>query len=251
VTLFYKAWRESRGRFLFAAGALVVFSVGFLISARSSFPPPEAPRLAYTAFVWGTFYGPFRALAFSVIALVLGLGGLQRERALGSAPFTLALPISRAQLVRVRALVGLGELAALALIPAAIIPALSPAMVRQTYPVTQSLQYGALFMSWGIVWFAVGFLWSVVFSGEYTAAVASVLSPWAYMVIYANVSRGGQRFPLANPFGMMSGDLGVGAGYNGRGLLTQPLPWAAMLALAAIAAGLLLAASRLTSKQSF
>lgn len=42
----------------------------------------------------------------SYAALLLGLGGLQRERANGTALFTLSLPVGRAKLVAVRAGVG-------------------------------------------------------------------------------------------------------------------------------------------------
>src|SRR5437879_2552239 len=50
VMLLYKAWRESRGRFLLASAALAVYSVGVLLRSRVSFPPPENPMVPYTAF---------------------------------------------------------------------------------------------------------------------------------------------------------------------------------------------------------
>jgi ABC-2 type transport system permease protein len=220
--LWYKAWRESRSRFLIAVAAVTVFSVGVLLGARTNFPPPQAPMLPYSAFVWGEFYGNWRAVVFSMIALLLGLGGLQRERASGSAPFTLALPITRGRL--------------------------SPLLARHAYPWSQSLQYAALFMSWGIVWFAIACLWSALFRGEFTAAVAAILTPFAYMVLYG-ASSGDQRFPGANPFAMMSG--GLDRHLGGRMLLTEPLPWVAMLVLAAIAAALVCGAWRVTVRQNF
>jgi ABC-2 type transport system permease protein len=247
--LFYKAWRESQARFLLALSALVLFSLGFLVRAHATFPPPEAPVLPYAGFVWSTFYGAWRTVAFSMVALILGLGGLQRERAAGTAPFTLALPVNRLQLLGARAVVGVFELTALALVPAALVPSLSPVLVHQSYPVTQCLHFAALFMSWGVVWFGVGFLWSVLLKGEYTAAVASVLTPWAYMVAYANVSRGGLSFPSANPFAFMSGDIDLG-GFS-RGLLARPLPWAAIAVLGLVTLALLAAAWRLTERQNF
>ena len=247
--LWYKAWRESRARFLLAAGAIVLYSAGVLASARSSFPPPEVPQLPYSAFVWAEFYGNGRAAAFAIIALVLALGGLQRERAAGTATFTLVLPVSRGQLVRARLLVGVIELTALAILPAVLVPALSPVLAGHPYPWSQSASYAALFLSWGVVWFVAGFVWSTLFAGEFTAVVAAVLTPFAYMTAYGAVSRGGRRFFAANPFAMMTGGLDHGLG--GRMLLTRPLPWLEMLVLAGVAATLALAAWRITVRQNF
>jgi hypothetical protein len=198
--------------------------------------------------VWSEFYGPWRAVAFSFIALVLGLGGLQRERAAGTAPFTLALPVGRGQIVATRVLVGLAELIGIALIPVVMVPGLSPVLAHQSYPASQSLNYAALFLSWGIVWFAGGLVWSAVFRGEFTAATAAVLTPFAYMMIYG-ASRGDERFPVANPFRTMTGEF---AGHlGGTMLLIDPLPWTVMLILAVIAAALFVGAWRATARQSF
>jgi ABC-type transport system involved in multi-copper enzyme maturation permease subunit len=247
--LWYKAWRESRSRFLLFAAAVTLYSVSVLVNARTAFPPPEVPQLPYSAFVWGEFYAPWRAVAFVVVALVLGLGGLQRERAAGTSPFTLALPVGRGRLVGTRFFVGLFELLALAIIPIVVVPFLSPVLVHQSYPALQSVRYAALFASWGVVWFAIAFLWSVTFRGEFTAAAVAILSPFAYMIVYANVSRGGRRFFAANPAAMMSGGLDQHLG--GRMLLVDPLPWSAMLALAVVAVALLFGAWRITVRQSF
>ena len=247
--LWYKAWRESRSRFVLAAVAVTLYSVSVLVNARTAFPPPEVPQLPYSAFVWGEFYAPWRAVAFIVVALVLGLGGLQRERAAGTSPFTLALPVGRGRLVGTRFFVGLLELSAVALIPVVVVPFLSPVLAHQSYPASQNVQYAALFVSWGVVWFAIAFLWSVIFRGEFTAAAVAILSPFAYMVVYADVSRGGQRFFAANPAAMMSG--GLDRHLGGRMLLVDPLPWPAMVVLAVIAAAVLCSAWRITVRQNF
>jgi len=249
MMLWYKAWRESRSRFLLAAVVVTVYSIGALLNARTSFPPPQAPHLPYSAFVWGDFYAPFKAVAFGLIALVFGLGGLQRERASHTATFTLALPVTRGQLVGVRFLTGLLELTTIAFIPAVVVPALSPVVVKQTYPWSQGVEYAALFMSWGVVWFATGFAWSTLCAGEFTAAAASLLSPWAYLIVYAGILNGERRFPEANPFATMSG--GLDRGLGGRMLLTEPLPWPVMLVLAVVTTALFFGAWRATVRQNF
>jgi len=243
--LFYKAWRESRVRFVLAAAGFALFCIWFVFSSRRDFPPPGIPFLPYSAFVWGTFYGNRAPIVFSVFALLLGLGGLQRERAGGTTGFTLALPVSRLRLLAVRAVVGLLEMTIVALIPAMTIPWLSPLIVHHAYPVVQSLTFALLFLSWGVVWFEIGIMWSVIFAGEYTAVVASLLTPVAYMIAFV---RDGSRFKLANPFVFMSGFEHL-AGRTST--FTGPLPWIAIGALACIAIALFASAAAITARQSF
>src|SRR5262245_66651550 len=104
--LAYKAWRESRARFVLGAGVLVWFCASFVSEARHNFPPRMDPDLPYSVFVWrGIFNGP-DTLLLVLVALMLGLGGLLRERASGFAVFTLSLPVKRWQILVSRALVG-------------------------------------------------------------------------------------------------------------------------------------------------
>ena len=243
--LLYKAWLESRVRFLLAVGGLLVVCVAFLFRQRVAFPLPDHPWLPYSAIVWATFYGNIAPIAFSVVALILGLGGLQRERAAGTAVFTLALPSGRLQMILVRALTGLAEMATLALVPAIVVPALSPVIVGQGYPLSQAMRFAGLFMSWGAVWFAAGFFWSVLLAGDYTAAIVSLLTPVGYMIVLA---RDGSRIAIVNPFVFMSG---LDRFTNGTSTLTGPLPWTSMAVLVGVAAGLLSAAMWITRRQSF
>jgi ABC-2 type transport system permease protein len=249
MMLFYKAWRESRTRFLLASLVLVVVCAAFLLrSAQSGFAPPEHPGLRYSVVVWATFYGNTSPMLFSVFALVLSLGGLHRERAAGTAGFTLALPVSRVLLLVVRIATGILELAVVAVLPALIIPALSPAMLHQSYPVTQALGFAVLFMTWGVIWFAIGILWSVVFAGEYTAVALTLLTPFAYMIVYSKISLGGRLFPSANPFAFMSGmDIVAKPGW----MFLGPLPWTAIATFAGVATTLLIASALITRRQSF
>src|SRR5215813_3426123 len=163
--LWYKAWRESRVRFLLSAAVLVFLCLGLMYRARTGFPPPDLPRLPYSAWVWANIYGNLNPTVFIILAMVLGLGGLQRERLVGTTAFTLTLPVTRIHLVMVRAAAGLLQVAILSLVPAMLVPSLSPVLAGQSYPETQALQFSLLFMSWGAVAFAVGFLWSSLFGG--------------------------------------------------------------------------------------
>lgn len=59
---------------------------------------------------------------FALLVIFLGLGGPHRERLQDSAGFTLALPVSRFRVVEIRVVMGMAELAVLALTPAILIP---------------------------------------------------------------------------------------------------------------------------------
>jgi len=173
--LWHKAWVESRIRFVFGAGLLgitcagaVLFHDQILRTLRTGGLPLET----YNAYVYRMAYSGGLRTIFIAFTFVLGLGGLLRERELGTAFFTLALPVSRLRLTLVRAAVGLVEITALALVPAVAIALCSP-LVHQAYPLSQSLQFAALWTAGGAALFAVSFLASAMFAGEYTAFIVA------------------------------------------------------------------------------
>src|SRR6266487_5336194 len=102
--LWFKAWAEGRTRFAIGLGLII----------------------AATVFIMGwqdgraLFAGVHRTL-FTLLAFVLGMGGLLREREVGTSAFTLSLPVSRTRLTIVRTVVGLTELAALAAAPVVVV----------------------------------------------------------------------------------------------------------------------------------
>src|SRR5262249_15857295 len=202
--LWYKAWRESRVRFFLALAVWAFLCVGLMYRARSGFPPAERPDLPYSAWVWANIYGNMNPTVFIILVMVLGLGGLQREKPVGTAAFTLSLPVTRVRIIAIRAAVGLMQVLILSLIPALLIPSLSPIVARQSYSETQGLQFALLFMSWGAVAFSVGFLLSSLFGGEFTGTALCVISPVAYRILLT-VTSALQNYPAFNYAGFMSG----------------------------------------------
>jgi len=144
--LWHKAWLESRGRFLFGVAA---------VGAASG----------YSWYV--NRFGVART-TFIVFCFLLGMGGLLGEQAEGTAPFTLALPVTRFRLVTTRAAVAWLELAALA-----VVPPLFTATRLESY---------VLWVAGGSAMFAVAFLASCLFAGEYTAFVV------AWIVFFAHTT---------------------------------------------------------------
>jgi len=246
--LWYKAWRESRVRFLLSLGVLMLLCVASVYRARAGFPPPDQPKLPYSAWVWGNIYGNLNPTVFIILSMILGLGGLQREKPVWTTAFTLTLPVTRFHLVSVRAAMGLIQVVLLSLIPSALIPTLSPILAGQSYPESQTLRFAMLFMTWGAVAFAVGFLWSSVFGGEFTGTALCVITPVIYRVIVTG-STALQKYPAANYAGFMSGMPYIESPV--KVLITKPMPLATLVFLLAVATAFITFAARITRQQDF
>src|SRR5262249_35519736 len=139
----------------------------------------DGEPLTYVAYIWRIMYKGYLRELFVLLVLLLGVGGLLRERAYGTVGYTLTLPISRWRIVVARAVAGSLEVVVLSLLPAIVIPVLSP-VVHQSYPWTQALQFSLLWSVAGTLIFAMGFLSSVVFGGEYSAPVVAFVVLLAY-----------------------------------------------------------------------
>ena len=247
--LLYKAWRESQARFLISALVLVGICAAVIVfeqSFRAQMHADSAPLNTYIGYIYRRIYGGFARGTFLMLALVLGLGGLQRERAHGSASFTLALPVSRFALMAARAVAGLLEILALALVPVILVPALSR-FVGESYPLSQALEFSLLWVTIGSAVFAASFLASAVFTTEYTAMTVSFVA----FLIYPLATRlpALRLYPLHIHYIMN----GTGMAYfdSHTALLVGPFPWAILSAVAAIALGLIASATLITQHQDF
>jgi ABC-2 type transport system permease protein len=245
--LFYKAWLESRVRFLSSAAVLSSYCFSFVRQARFNFPPVLEPSLPYSAYVWRGIYNGLDTLLFVIVAVLLGLGGLERERAAGAAGFTLSLPVTRLQLLVPRAMVAVLETALLAAIPLAVVPWTSVGIGRP-YPFEQAAPFAFLFAVTGAVWACLGFLWSVTLSGEHTAAVAGILTPILYAAVCAGTIL--RRYPALNLFNLMNGSR-LPFLDERTAVVTGPLPWTMLGAVVLVGAGLVAAAALVTTRRDF
>jgi ABC-2 type transport system permease protein len=174
MMLWHKAWLESRLRFLLGAaliGAACTIAVLFHHPIRAALATSTSPLNTDVAYIYRVHQG-FVRQTFMLLAFILGLGGLLRERDLGTSAFTLALPVTRLRLVAVRAAIGLVELAALAILPAVVIVALSP-IAHIHYPASQAFAFAGLWLAAGSTLFAAAFLCSSLMGGEYTAFIVA------------------------------------------------------------------------------
>jgi ABC-2 type transport system permease protein len=192
----WKAWQESRGRFFSALG-LLASVVMYAVITR----PEHVTGRPYihSAYIWGGLFHYALQGLWVLAALVLTLGGLRREKAMGVAPFTLGLPVARLRMFLIRATLACAEAVALALLPALLIPIISP-FVGESYPFGQALAFGALMSAAGLVVVAIGLLLSEMFEGEFTAPVVGLCGLTTIFLSYK-----AQMLHGWNVFDVMSG----------------------------------------------
>jgi len=159
----------------------------------------ETPRVHnYLQYIhWSVFGGAVRGV-LQLSCLLLGLGGLQRDRKQGTLGFTLALPTSRPRLVITRAVMGFFQVLTLSILPPFILAATSP-LVHQQLPLSYGLPFIPLWAIGGLFTFAVSFLCSVLFTSEYVALAVAYMS---YMFYLAGV-----RHPRLAPYHLHVADL--------------------------------------------
>jgi ABC-2 type transport system permease protein len=250
--MWLKAWSESRARFLAIAltlSALCAFAVLFEPYFRQHQVPIALRQRegSYTEYIYNLIYSGTAKGVYALLVIFLGLGGLQRERANRTAGFTLALPVSRLRVVGNQIAVGTIELAALALVPAILIPSLS-AFSARSYPLSVALHFSVLWFFCGLVIFAASFLLSVVTPGEYTAPVVCYLALVLHTFVAAWHPLAGYRLNLM----WIMGEFQT-MHWNAAHSLLQPPPlsWPRMSVMAFFALLLLSAAIRVTDKQDF
>ena len=254
MMLWHKAWVESRVRFLLGAAVMVIACVAAVVGhgpIRSALATRTAPLDTYSWYIYRVAYQGFVRTVFMAFAFVLGLGGLLRERELGTAAFTLALPLSRLRIVITRAAVGLIELISLACVPSIVILALSP-LVGQAYPLSQALQFSLLWIAGGSALFAVAFLAASILGGEYTAFVVAWIALFGHtlttqFVRLRNPALDGYLFTVQE---IMSG-FRMSYFDPRTHRLTGPFPVGLVLALAAISGALVASAAFHTQRRDF
>lgn len=194
--LWYKAWRESRWRFLLSAAVLTLMCLIYTLFQNRLYPSiaHATPRVQnYIQYIHWTIFGGSTRGMLQLSCLLLGLGGLQRDRKQNSLGFTLALPVSRFSLIASRAAVGMLQVVVLAAIPSLLVPEASH-VVGQQLPLDYAIRFVPLWIMGGIFTYAISFLASVLFSSEYVSLAVAYLSYIFYLAATRYPSL--RRFPL-------------------------------------------------------
>ena len=246
--LWYKMWRESWIRFAISAVA-VLWMCAVVVLLQQQIRAHADESLSYANYIWHAVYKANVLDLYILLVIVLGLGGVQQERAQGTVGFTLSLPVSRWRLTAVRAAMGMAEVAALALLPALLIPLLSP-FVGAAFPFARALQFSVLWAGCGIVIFALTFFFSAVFPGAYSPVIASVAGLIACPVL-ADLPLLA-RHPAFNLVETMHGaQLSTAHGATSLAAFAAPLPWLSLGLYALVTLCLAGAAGSITARRDF
>ena len=245
--VWYKVWRESRVRFELGVAVVATLCLAYVLLAGRLMPGlthQRPPIRTYDQYLyWEIFSGPVLMLT-QILFLLLGLGGLQRERKQGTAGFTLALPVGRGRMVAWRAIMGLLQVAAIAMVPIVVLSAASP-LVGERFVPQHGLAFLPLWIIGGMVTYSLAFLCSVLFTSEFTALGAA----YGVFLLYQLAT----RMPNMHPHLLSVGDLMIGKLGNSINLQTLEwtgtIPLVALCEFTAVALCLFVAAGWVTSRQ--
>jgi ABC-2 type transport system permease protein len=238
--LWYKTWLETRSRFLTSLCGITIIISFFVHHAESLFP--AGPKKSVCNIIFFTHQYLVGIWILSVI--LLGMGGLVRERALGTSSLTLALPVSRARLAGVRIAVGMLQAISLAVFPWVSILLITD-LGQVSFPISQASFYLALLISGGMIYFALAVLISTCIEGEYTAPAISYGLTILTGMVFGEVK---WIRPYADLWRFMGGDNHIN---KNTYLLSGPFPWLGVSASLCVAGLMLFASVWVLQKQEF
>ncbi len=249
--LWYKAWLDTRGRFLIGLVLLVLSAVGVVagfprvqrIGAVELDPSDplyqtlsDALELSRTfrGFVWHEWFRQNALTIGALFAALLGTSHIFSSSRRGLL-FTLSLPASRRQWFATRAATGLAELLVLMVVPSLVIGVLAAAM-GQPYDFGEGLVY-ALCGFVGVAGFFGLAMWlSTIFHDTWRPVVIVCLAAVCVSFFEFLVPRG---FGI---FSVLSAESYFRSG---------SLPWVGLTVFVALAAGLLYAAAHQIERLDF
>jgi ABC-type transport system involved in multi-copper enzyme maturation permease subunit len=254
--LWYKAWLETRWRFLIglalvtcsAAGTVLAYPKVLQLMPLASTVDSggelgrrirEAVDLSrdYRGYVWSQWFRQNLPQAVTLFAALLGAGGLLAQASGGGALFTLSLPASRNRVLGVRAATGLAELLVLVLVPSLAVPLLSPA-IAQHYAVGDALVYGVCQFAGGAVFFSLAFLLSTMFNDVWRPLLVACAAAMTLAI-------GAQFVPelsRVSVFSVMTAESYFRSG---------ALPWLGLLVSAGVSAAMLFTAAKNIEQTDF
>jgi hypothetical protein len=185
--LLYKAWIESRMRFVAGMAACVIVcayyasSHGWLVTmwsqelvkdpkALEHYPWMPLGIHEYGWYVWHYLFDNYLQQVWALFAALFAFGGLAREKKSGTSLFSLGLPVSRRQWLLSRLLVATAESALLGLFGVLVV-FVSSLGIHESYSLAQVLAHAVLMVAGGVFFVALGNLCSSLFPGEYLALI--------------------------------------------------------------------------------
>jgi len=183
----------------------------------------------------------FVVIMWILAVVLLGMGGIVREKAIGTSSLTLSLPVSRARLLAIRVGMGALEAIVLAVVPWTTIFLVS-SLSRMPILITQVGFYVLLLIGGGLAYFSMAVLVSSLVEGEYTAPAVA----FGLVLLTAIVFDAWLR-PF-NLWRLVTGDFYID---RHTYLLSWPFPWRGTLASVSAAALMLLTSVRVIERREF
>jgi hypothetical protein len=252
--LWYKAWRDTRWRFLIGLGILTGTVLANVLAYPSvhnlqgvSLPAGLSGELvheidwvtqlssSFRGFVWVQLVRQNLPYLWIVFAVLLGAQG-PLPRGTG-AIFPLSLPVSRRRLCAVRAATDLVELGVLALIPLLLIP-LAALLVGHTYALADALVHGIQILTGGAVFYCLALWLATIFGDRWRPIVITLAA-----AVAANICS--NFIPALAPFSPAT--VMIGEDYFRTGVPA----WAGMCIWLGISAAVLHAAVRSIEARDF
>ncbi len=153
--------------------------------------------------------------------ILLGMGGILRERATGISQFTLALPVDRIRLVSVRFGIYISESISLAVAPWITI-VLVTHLMGEPWAFRDACFFDSLLIGGGMAFLGLATLVSSLIEGEYTAPVVTFGIILTLQVISNSIS-------WLRPFNFWRLEGGFNYIDTGTLLIVKPFPWGEIL----------------------
>jgi len=237
--LWYKSLREIRTVTLVGAAAMAVACVLIVLYQQPMRANADA-SMTYIAYIWKSVYNSIGRDIFLILSIILGSAGLLQERAHGTSGFTLALPVSRRNIVITRAVIGYCGVLIIAAVPIFAVP-IASRYIGEHYPIAQSCGFFALWAACGAVFYGFTFLLAHRIEGDYIAVLLAIPSLMFYGALLNLPWLA--RLPMLNIFHIINGE-DMPFFNEAQHLLAAPLPWFALAVMLAVSATFILLAAR-------
>jgi ABC-2 type transport system permease protein len=234
--LWYKAWLETRSRFLTCIATITLFCAIFVGHAQTLLRPEWTADYNRLLFVAQQYI----VVVWVLAVVLLGMGGIVREKTAGTSSVTLSFPVSRAHLLVSRVGLGVFQAIALGIVPWTTIFVVS-SLAHMPISIRQVGFYLLLLLGGGLAYFTMAILVSSLVEGEYTAPAVA----FGLVLVTAIVFDAWLR-PLSL-WRLISGDLCV----DRQTYILSHFPWLGTLASLSASALMLFASLCVIQKRDF
>lgn len=237
--LWYKAWLETRARFLvllFAITGVAAYSVVYFNHEGERISP-----LTWYNFVLQRAHNQISILWLLSVSLLM-MGGLLHESGVGASDFTLALPVSRARLMMARIWMGYAQSIVLAIVPWTVMFLIDLSLVKVNF-LYSAWFHAAILVGGGSLFAAWALLVSSLIAGPYTAPAVALGG-----ILVGGFLLGDPSYKNWSPYSLVTGQPFLNLHTNA---LEGPIPWVRLAVTIAIAAALTWTAIKVVERKDF